>query len=576
MYVGSDRFGIDRERNNERSGVLDLVAAGAREQSLAHHTAATRHLEVQGPRASVFDRGRRANHESWCVRGVSRPTQQVVNLTREGLFGRTARRRMPFNTNAGTLGEILGDGHFLLRHKVVPRSAAHTGLAQASRFVNHDARRTSSLLRSSIRAATEQVRRICGKTLLVRPLNTWMARYTSSASHALAEEPAPLIAVVSAAQRASPTFDEVYETQFAFVWRTLRRLGVQETNLDDAAQDVFVVVRRRLSTFEQRAALKTWLFGIVLRVSSDYRRASRRKGVHSLFDEEGIGVSSGGNAADSSEETIDACRVFEQLMQRLPDDQRGHFPARGDRGDDGARSRERSRTAAATRLHAASGRTGRVGEARRAISKGGTMKPLSPAARSVVDALRDVAPPTPSDSDRVRALLKARLVATGTTGQPSSIAPVGSTFGKASLVKKLFGVLLLVGSSAVVRHAYVQSLSPSMPAHAVVRAPDQVREHVVASVTPAVDVPRPETPDPIVAASSPNTATTRRAARTSHARPSAATRCDRANSPGGTTSIAQEMEILRTAEDALRSGECERCAGRARAASDPVPEWRAA
>jgi RNA polymerase sigma-70 factor (ECF subfamily) len=48
--------------------------------------------------------------------------------------------------------------------------------------------------------------------------------------------------------------------------------------LDDAAQDVFVVVHRRLPTFEWRSTVRTWLYGIVRNVASNRRRSLARKG----------------------------------------------------------------------------------------------------------------------------------------------------------------------------------------------------------------------------------------------------------------------------------------------------------
>jgi RNA polymerase sigma-70 factor (ECF subfamily) len=69
-----------------------------------------------------------------------------------------------------------------------------------------------------------------------------------------------------------PSFDEVYEAHFAFVWRVLRTFGVPDTALEDAAQDVFVVVHRRLSEFEGRAAVTTWLFAIARRIACTHRR----------------------------------------------------------------------------------------------------------------------------------------------------------------------------------------------------------------------------------------------------------------------------------------------------------------
>ena len=69
-----------------------------------------------------------------------------------------------------------------------------------------------------------------------------------------------------------PTFDEIYAAHFAFVWRILRTFGVAEPALEDAVQDVFVVVHRRLPEFEGRAQITTWLFAIARRVAGSYRR----------------------------------------------------------------------------------------------------------------------------------------------------------------------------------------------------------------------------------------------------------------------------------------------------------------
>ena len=71
-------------------------------------------------------------------------------------------------------------------------------------------------------------------------------------------------------------FDQVYEEHFSFVWRSLLRLGVSQANVDDAAQDVFLVVHRRLPGFEGRSSLKTWLFGVAQRVAMNYRRREQR------------------------------------------------------------------------------------------------------------------------------------------------------------------------------------------------------------------------------------------------------------------------------------------------------------
>jgi RNA polymerase sigma-70 factor, ECF subfamily len=73
-------------------------------------------------------------------------------------------------------------------------------------------------------------------------------------------------------------FEALYREHFPFVWRTLRRLGVWPANLDDAAQEVFVVVHRRYAEFRPGTSEKAWLFAIAQRVASDQRRTRRRKG----------------------------------------------------------------------------------------------------------------------------------------------------------------------------------------------------------------------------------------------------------------------------------------------------------
>lgn len=76
-------------------------------------------------------------------------------------------------------------------------------------------------------------------------------------------------------------FEDLYKEHFAFVWRNLRRLGVPEALVDDAVQEVFLVVHSRLAEFERRSSLRTWLFGILLRVASHHRRALHRRESHS-------------------------------------------------------------------------------------------------------------------------------------------------------------------------------------------------------------------------------------------------------------------------------------------------------
>ena len=70
---------------------------------------------------------------------------------------------------------------------------------------------------------------------------------------------------------------EIHRAHADFVWKTLFRLGVREADMEDTLQEVFLVVHRRLDSYDGIAKLTTWLFGICMKVTSDYRRRAHRR-----------------------------------------------------------------------------------------------------------------------------------------------------------------------------------------------------------------------------------------------------------------------------------------------------------
>jgi RNA polymerase sigma-70 factor, ECF subfamily len=131
------------------------------------------------------------------------------------------------------------------------------------------------------------------------------------------------------AARAPLSFDEVYEAHFDFVWRSARRLGVHEGAVDDVVQETFLVVHRRLAEFEGRSSVKTWLFGIVLRVVRDHRRHLRRKEPHSMrpeapTDPETLTASPEQGPHERAVKT-EAVRALHAILDELDDEKRELF-----------------------------------------------------------------------------------------------------------------------------------------------------------------------------------------------------------------------------------------------------------
>lgn len=67
----------------------------------------------------------------------------------------------------------------------------------------------------------------------------------------------------------------IYSDEFKFVWNSLRRVGVPESDLADLTHDVFMTVHARLETYDRSRPVRPWLSGIVYRVAMDHRRLSR-------------------------------------------------------------------------------------------------------------------------------------------------------------------------------------------------------------------------------------------------------------------------------------------------------------
>ena len=120
------------------------------------------------------------------------------------------------------------------------------------------------------------------------------------------------------------SFDEVYESHLAFVWRSVRRLGVPEGMVDDVVQDVFVIAYRRLPDFAGMSSVKTWLFAILRRVVRDRKRTHVRTHPPSAIPVDEIMDSSSSTPHDSLEKR-EGMLLVHRLLENLSDDKREVF-----------------------------------------------------------------------------------------------------------------------------------------------------------------------------------------------------------------------------------------------------------
>ena len=118
-----------------------------------------------------------------------------------------------------------------------------------------------------------------------------------------------------------PAFAAIYREHHGFVWRSVKRLGVSELELDDLVQEVFIVAHRRLSEFEGRSKLGTWLFGIAYRVVKDHRRSAeaRERREAQLTEPRPPTV------PDKKVSRKQAAKVLDRLLEKLDEDKRDVF-----------------------------------------------------------------------------------------------------------------------------------------------------------------------------------------------------------------------------------------------------------
>ncbi|HSO32959.1 MAG TPA: sigma-70 family RNA polymerase sigma factor [Labilithrix sp.] len=118
------------------------------------------------------------------------------------------------------------------------------------------------------------------------------------------------------------SFDQVYDRHFRFVWRVLRTFGLPPSMVEDAAQDVFVVVHRRLGEFEGRSDIRTWLFRIARWVVSSERRKLRTKPVHEELDEAVVDKAAGPYDLAVRSEAVE---TLERILGQMDADKRVAF-----------------------------------------------------------------------------------------------------------------------------------------------------------------------------------------------------------------------------------------------------------
>jgi RNA polymerase sigma-70 factor (ECF subfamily) len=136
-----------------------------------------------------------------------------------------------------------------------------------------------------------------------------------------------LAAVAEPAERSPEASDagrleELVRAQFAYVWRLCRRLGLAESDADDAAQHVFIVASRRLGDIRPGSE-RSFLYGVAINAAAKVRvsRARRREESDAVLEQ----LESEAPSAEELVERRGARALLDLILDSMPDDLRDVF-----------------------------------------------------------------------------------------------------------------------------------------------------------------------------------------------------------------------------------------------------------
>lgn len=119
----------------------------------------------------------------------------------------------------------------------------------------------------------------------------------------------------------APWIVAAYREHFRYVYALIGRLGVPAESVEDAAQEVFLVLHRRRDEFRGESSVRTWLHGIAVHVARRQRDAIRRRAARTAE----LGEPPPPTRPDAELDRRLALRTLDQLLDRLNDEQREVF-----------------------------------------------------------------------------------------------------------------------------------------------------------------------------------------------------------------------------------------------------------
>lgn len=116
---------------------------------------------------------------------------------------------------------------------------------------------------------------------------------------------------------------QLIDEHYAFIWRLLARLGIRADDVDDATQQVFMVLLTRERLAIKPGSERAFLFGIAVRVAREQRRRNKKAENHSDVDFDSMAHP--GLDLEALTDQQRARELLDRLVQSIPEELRMIF-----------------------------------------------------------------------------------------------------------------------------------------------------------------------------------------------------------------------------------------------------------
>lgn len=113
------------------------------------------------------------------------------------------------------------------------------------------------------------------------------------------------------------TVRRLVEEHYDFIWRLICRLRVPRDEVDDATQQVFMVLVTKKDLVLAPGSERAFLFGVALRTTQEFRRRARIRGERDAMPAEQL--ANDGASAEELTHRLQARRMLDDVLESMPE-----------------------------------------------------------------------------------------------------------------------------------------------------------------------------------------------------------------------------------------------------------------